>query len=69
MKEKNMPGRDSRPIKQMNGDMVIRVFDSVKDAAEYLGVTDRSNLYKCCNHKLKTNLDYCLYKGYRWEWA
>ena len=46
MKEKNMPGRDSRPIKQMNGDMVIRVFDSAKDAAEYLGVTDRSNLYK-----------------------
>lgn len=69
MKEKKMPGRDGRPIKQMSGDMVIRVFDSAKDAAEYLGVTDRSNLYKCCNHKSKTNLDYCLYKGYRWEWA
>lgn len=69
MKEKKIPGRDGRRIKQMSGDVVIRVFDSVKDAAEYLGVTDRSTLYKCCNHKLKTNLDYGLYKGYRWEWA
>lgn len=69
MKEKKIPGCDGRPIKQMSGDMVIRVFDSAKDVAEYLGVTDRSTIYKCCNHKLKTNLDYCLYKGYRWEWA
>ena len=39
------------------------------DVAEYLKVTDRSALYKCCNHKLKTHFGYCLYKGYRWEWA
>lgn len=69
MRHKDNPGRDGRAIKQMDGDIVLRIFDSAKDVAEYLKVTDRSALYKCCNHKLKTHFGYCLYKGYRWEWA
>lgn len=69
MRSKNNPGRDGNAIKQMDGDVVLRIFDNAKDVAEYLKITDRSTLYKCCNHKLKTHLGYCLYKGYRWEWV
>lgn len=43
-----------------NTNEIIRVFDYIKEAVEYLGVSTHANIVYCCQGKLKTAY------GYKW---